>query len=90
VLLAAADVIESKNLPSKVRSKEINTGQEFELTEKINLGIENLAGLTLQEAEKKLIKAALEINNGHRKATAAMLGISERGLRYKISEYELE
>ena len=43
----------------------------------------------LDEIEKRMIKATLELNNGRRKDTAEMLGISERGLRNKIKEYGL-
>jgi len=89
VLLAKDDVIEVENLPVEVQNKKYNFIDELDLNIGTSIGTESLIGLTLQEAEKKLIKAALELNNGHKKATATMLGISERGLRYKISEYGL-
>lgn len=89
VLLAKDDVIESENLPVEVQNRKININDELDLNMGTSIGTESLVGLTLQEAEKKLIKAALELNNGHKKATATMLGISERGLRYKINEYGL-
>lgn len=89
VLLAKDDLIESENLPVEVQSRKININDELDLNIGTRIGTESLIGLTLQEAEKKLIKAALELNNGHKKATATMLGISERGLRYKINEYGL-
>lgn len=89
VLLAKDDVIESENLPVEVQNRKININDELDLNMGTSIGTESLVGLTLQEAEKKLIKAALKLNNGHKKATATMLGISERGLRYKINEYGL-
>ncbi|MBP1924451.1 two-component system response regulator AtoC [Sedimentibacter acidaminivorans] len=89
VLLAKDDVIETENLPVEVQNRKININDELDLNMGTSIGTESLVGLTLQEAEKKLIKAALELNNGHKKATATMLGISERGLRYKINEYGL-
>ncbi len=89
VLLAKDDVIEAENLPVEVQNKKININDELDLNMGTSIGTDSLIGLTLQEAEKKLIKAALELNNGHKKATATMLGISERGLRYKINEYGL-
>lgn len=89
VLLAKDDVIEVENLPVEVQTKRFNINDELDLTIGTSIGTESLIGLTLQEAEKKLIKAALNLNNGHKKATATMLGISERGLRYKINEYGL-
>ena len=59
---------------------------------KINasLDLENISGLTLKAVEKKVIEATLKINKGKRKETAEMLGISERGLRNKIKEYNLK
>ncbi|MDP3385706.1 MAG: sigma-54 dependent transcriptional regulator [Eubacteriales bacterium] len=90
VLLATDDSIEIDHLPAKVRNIASRESSELDLGIGMSLGVDNLAGLTLQEAEKKLIEAALAINKGHRKATAAMLGISERGLRNKINEYEIK
>lgn len=42
-----------------------------------------------EDAERELIRRALERNNGNRKATAAETGFSERTLYRKISEYGL-
>ena len=42
------------------------------------------------ELEKELIKAALERTGGHRGNAARLLDLSDRALRYKIQEYELE
>ncbi|WP_044746922.1 sigma-54-dependent transcriptional regulator [Bacillus alveayuensis] len=44
-------------------------------------------GSTLKEIEKKTILKTLEYYGGHRKNTAAVLGISERSLRNKLKEY---
>ncbi|MDF2549786.1 MAG: putative two-component response regulator [Chlamydiales bacterium] len=49
----------------------------------------SLAGLTLQEMEKKLIIETLSQQNNNRTKTAEMLGISIRTLRNKLSEYAL-
>jgi DNA-binding NtrC family response regulator len=43
----------------------------------------------MKEIEKKVIEFALKNNNQNRKWTADSLGISERALRYKIKEYNL-
>jgi len=43
--------------------------------------------LSLANAEKELIKKALNKHNGRRKEAAAELGISERTLYRKIKEY---
>lgn len=44
---------------------------------------------TIEESERELMRKALERNNGNRKAAAAELGVSERTLYRKISEYGL-
>ena len=89
VLLAREEVIEVENLPIEVRSNKLDVTDTLDLALGARLGTESLVGLTLQEAERKLISAALVLNKGHKKATAAMLGISERGLRNKINDYGL-
>ncbi|MEM9525347.1 MAG: sigma-54 dependent transcriptional regulator [Bacteroidota bacterium] len=45
--------------------------------------------LSLANAEKELIRKALQKHNGRRKEAAAELGISERTLYRKIKEYEV-
>ena len=57
---------------------------------KATIDLEGLSGLSLRAIEKKAIEAALKINQGKRNETAKMLGISERGLRNKINEYNLK
>ncbi|MEW9121545.1 MAG: sigma-54 dependent transcriptional regulator [Thermotaleaceae bacterium] len=81
VLMAKGDTIELSDLPEKVKM-----GQG---TICIDREVDSLIGLSLDEIEKRMIKATLELNHGHRKATAEILGISERGLRNKIKEYGL-
>jgi two-component system response regulator AtoC len=49
---------------------------------------ETLAGIPLKKVEELVIIATLQKNKGHRKKTAQMLGISERGLRDKINQYK--
>lgn len=89
VLLSNDEIIKSDNLPFEVRNKYDNHEKEEIINFDVLTSVDNLAGLPLQEAEKKLIKAALKLNNGQKKATALMLGISERGLRNKINEYNI-
>lgn len=50
----------------------------------------NTPSISLVENEKSAIRKVLEQCNGHRKAAAAQLGISERTLYRKIKEYGLE
>ncbi|MHB1394996.1 MAG: sigma-54-dependent transcriptional regulator [Clostridia bacterium] len=81
VLLARNDSIVLGALPDKVRLNKLQTNLEDE--------VDTLIGLSLEEIEKLMIKRSLELNLGHKKNTAQMLGISERGLRNKIKEYDL-
>ena len=46
--------------------------------------------LSLDELEREMIKKALIVHNGRRKAAADELGISERTLYRKIKEYGLD
>jgi two-component system response regulator AtoC len=46
-------------------------------------------GLTLREAEKKLLTRTLEATGGNRTRAAAMLGVSLRTVRNKVREYGL-
>lgn len=45
------------------------------------------AGVSLEEAERRIILHTLDRLGGHRKKTADQLGISERGLRQKLKQY---
>ncbi|AOT70521.1 sigma-54-dependent transcriptional regulator [Geosporobacter ferrireducens] len=81
ILMAKGDTLELEDLPEKVKAGKTYMNLEYE--------VDSLVGLPLDEIEKRMIKATLELNKGHRKDTAKMLGISERGLRNKLKEYEL-
>lgn len=52
--------------------------------------VEAIPSQTLEETEREMIKASLERHNGHRKAAATELNISERTLYRKIKEYGLD
>jgi len=51
---------------------------------------EDNVSLSLEDAEKEMIRKTLERHNGRRKSAAIDLGISERTLYRKIKEYNLE
>lgn len=76
VLLSEDGDIKEDFIPNEVKINSI-------------IDLDNLYGLSLKSVEKKVIEAALKINQGKRNETARMLGISERGLRNKINEYDL-
>src|SRR5205823_8626110 len=52
-------------------------------------GMNNLVGISLEQAEKELIRNTLKAVNGNREQAAKILGIGERTLYRKIKEYDL-
>ena len=52
-------------------------------------GMNNLVGISIEQAEKELIRNTLKMVNGNREQAAKILGIGERTLYRKIKEYEL-
>ena len=49
-----------------------------------------LAGISIEEAEKQLIANTLKMVEGNRQQAASILGIGERTLYRKIKEYGLK
>lgn len=89
ILLSTSNIIELNSLKLEPKTniyKNINNENSTDYNgNSININ----ANETLKEIEKKAIKLNLEYNNNNRKRTAESLGISERSLRYKIKDYEL-
>lgn len=83
MVLSNNDIIDIGDLPDEVRLFE----KGYNKTNSIVL--DDLIGMKLKEIEKRVIYVTLVINGGHRLKTAEILGISEKGLRNKIKEYEL-
>jgi two-component system response regulator HydG len=81
VLLARGDVLELDDVPEGVREGGQSGGRRG--------GGYRLAGRTLQEVERDLIEANLELAGGNREKAAALLGMGERTLYRKIKEYGL-
>lgn len=50
----------------------------------------HLAGISLEQAEKELIRNTLKMTSGNREQAAGILGIGERTLYRKIKQYEIE
>jgi two-component system response regulator AtoC len=83
VALSHGEMITLNDLPPSVmqqRREDLMHGNAEE-------GIFIPAGTALNDAERKLILYTLERQGGHRKKTADLLGISERGLRQKLKQY---
>ncbi len=52
-------------------------------------GMNNLVGISIEQAEKELIRNTLKLVHGNREQAAKILGIGERTLYRKIKEYGL-
>jgi two-component system response regulator HydG len=52
-------------------------------------GMKNLVGISIEQAEKELIRNTLDMVKGNREQAARILGIGERTLYRKIKEYGL-
>jgi len=52
-------------------------------------GMNNLVGISIEQAEKELIRNTLKMVSGNREQAAKILGIGERTLYRKIKEYDL-
>ena len=73
-------------LPTVVRKPT----EQFDNIETVHAESIEPNAVSLEEAEKDMIRKALERNNGKRKKCAEELKISERTLYRKIKEYNLE
>ncbi|SFE50450.1 sigma-54-dependent transcriptional regulator [Alteribacillus iranensis] len=82
MVMADGEIIEKTNLPSYVQGVHMSPLSKEEAAEAF-------VGMTMKDVEKRIIEATLKANDGHRKRTASMLGISERSLRDKIKTYDL-
>jgi DNA-binding NtrC family response regulator len=82
VLLARGPTIDVDDLPPDVRQAQASPSTAL-------VSAEALAGLTLDQWERKLIRMQLERCQGNRARVAKALGISERTLYRKLREYGL-
>ena len=81
VVLAEGDKLTVDDLPPEIHRppEEHAMGQ-----------LEQLAGISIEEAEKQLIANTLKMVSGNREQAASILGIGERTLYRKIKEYGLK
>ncbi len=79
VVLAQGTKLTAADLPPEMRPAA---------TEPIS-GLSNLAGISLEQAERELIRNTLKLVNNNREQAAKILGIGERTLYRKIREYDL-
>jgi two-component system response regulator HydG len=81
VIMCRGEYIETGILPGKIGSPETPVGDEPGKIE---------SGITLREAEKRLIVETLRETGGNRTHTAEILGITRKTLFNKIKEFEIE
>ncbi len=81
VVLAGDDKLTVGDLPQELfdPNKGSTAGQ-----------LDQLAGITIEQAEKELIRNTLRMVSGNREQAAGILGIGERTLYRKIKEYDLK
>jgi len=81
VVLADGDRITVDDLPPEIHTRP-GAGADEQIGQ--------LAGISLEEAEKEHIRSTLKMVSGNREQAAQMLGIGERTLYRKIKEYGLK
>jgi two-component system response regulator HydG len=79
VVLAAGPMLTSRDLPADIAPKRTDPVGK----------VESLAGISIEQAEKELIRNTLQMTGGNREQAAKMLGIGERTLYRKLKEYDL-
>ena len=82
VLVCEGQALELRHVPVELRS-----GTSVETTAQ---SLDALAGLSLEQLEKRAIRKALGMHDGNREQAAKMLGIGERTLYRKLKEYGLK
>ncbi len=82
VVLAGEDILQKSDLPEDVMRDPRRPGEK-------TLADSILSGVPFEQYEKAIIQKNLAVTGGNREKTAKMLGISERTLYRKISEYDL-
>ncbi|MBN1553994.1 MAG: sigma-54-dependent Fis family transcriptional regulator [Phycisphaerae bacterium] len=81
VVLATGDKLTVDDLPAEIHTPPAGAA-EGQFSE--------LAGISIEEAEKQLIRNTLKMLEGNREKAAQLLGIGERTLYRKIKEYDLK
>jgi DNA-binding NtrC family response regulator len=80
VVLAGGEKLTIDDLPEEIHSPPSGLTDET---------FSELAGISIEEAEKQLIRNTLQMVGGNREKAANILGIGERTLYRKIKEYDL-
>jgi len=78
VVLSTDPTMTVETLPAEIRPTAAATGD-----------MQNLVGISIEQAERELIRNTLKLTEGNREQAAKILGIGERTLYRKIKEYDL-
>ena len=79
VVLAAGPTLTSRDLPPDIAPKPTDPVGK----------IDSLVGISIEQAEKELIRNTLKMTDGNREQASKILGIGERTLYRKLKEYDL-
>jgi DNA-binding NtrC family response regulator len=79
VVLSSGNQLTPESLPREIRPADVE----------LSGGVNNLVGISIEQAEKELIRNTLKMTSGNREQAAKILGIGERTLYRKIKEYDL-
>ncbi|MCC6545624.1 sigma-54-dependent Fis family transcriptional regulator [Candidatus Sumerlaeota bacterium] len=79
VILTSGKEIQPRNLPDEVRSEKMTTG-----------GVKLRVGMTVEDAERELIKATLADFQGNKARAARTLGLGRKTLYRKLQQYGIE
>jgi DNA-binding NtrC family response regulator len=82
VVLSPGPTLAADSIPQDIRPSGGAGGEALG-------GMNNLVGISIEQAEKELIRNTLKLVHGNREQAAKILGIGERTLYRKIKEYEL-
>ncbi len=83
VVLSPGKILGAEGLPAEIRPPGLPSPGEA------TASTGNLVGISLEQAEKELIRNTLKMVEGNREQAAKILGIGERTLYRKIREYGL-
>ena len=82
VVLSAGPKLSVDSIPTDIRPANGSGGELLG-------GMNNLVGISIEQAERELIRNTLKLVHGNREQAAKILGIGERTLYRKIKEYDL-
>ena len=81
VVVSRHDMLDMDDIPGNIRSKELALAAPT---------VGTLAGMSLEDAERELIRQTLALTRGNRQETAKILRIGERTLYRKLERYGLK